>query len=159
MLRSSQRINNIATTNDTITGRGGLSLFSRYLEQIGIWEMLDSKFGLLRRSSNGLPLWVLFKQVFCFFFDGTCRHLTYFNQLKEDEGYAAAIEAKQSQMASSHMIKRFFKLFSWCYGRHFRWALRRLFIWRLKLARPGEIQLYVDSMVMDNDDANKRHGV
>jgi hypothetical protein len=159
MLRSSQRINHIATTEDIITGRGGLSLFSRYLEQVGIWEILDAKFGLLRKSSKGLPLWILFKQMFCFFFDGTCRHLTYFNQLKEDEGYAAAIETKQSQMASSHTIKRFFRLFSWIYGRHFRWVLKRLFVWRLKTTKPDEIELYLDSMVMDNDDANKRHGV
>ena len=75
MLRSSQRINHIATTEDIITGRGGLSLFSRYLEQVGIWEILDAKFGLLRKSSKGLPLWILFKQMFCFFFDGTCTRL------------------------------------------------------------------------------------
>jgi hypothetical protein len=159
MLHSSQRINNVDTTEDTITGRGGLLLFSRYLEQIGIWEVLDAKFGLLRKSSKGLPLWILFKQIFCFFVDGTCRHLTYFNQLKADEGYAAAIETKQSQLASSHMIKRFFRLFGWYYSRHFRWVLKRLFIWRLKATKPDEIELYVDSMVMDNNDANKRHGV
>jgi len=156
---SSRRINKIGTTNDTITGRGGLSLFSRYLEQIGIWDILNSKFGIIRKSSKGLPVWILFKQVFCFFFDGTCRHLTYFDQIKKDTGYAAAIETKCSQMASSHMIKRFFKLFGWWFGGHFRWVLKRLFIWRLKLTKPDEIELYVDSMVMNNDDAQKRHGV
>jgi hypothetical protein len=157
--RSSRRINKIGTTNDTITGRGGLSLFSRYLEQIGIWDILESKFCIIRKSSKGLPVWILFKQIFCFFFDGTCRHLTYFDQLKGDKGYAAAIETKRSQMASSHMMKRFFKLFGWWFGRHFRWVLNRLFIWRLKIKEPDEIELYLDSMVMDNDDAHKRQGV
>ena len=31
-VRSSRRINKIGTTPDTITGRGGIALFSRYLE-------------------------------------------------------------------------------------------------------------------------------
>jgi len=103
--RSSQRINKIGTTTDTITGRGGLALFSRYLEMIGIFDIISLKFGFIRKSSKGLPVWILFKQIFCFFFDGTSRHLTYFDQLKKDKGYAAAIETKPSQMASSHMVK------------------------------------------------------
>jgi hypothetical protein len=157
--RSSRRINKIGTTTDTITGRGGLVLFSRYLEMIGIFDILNSKFAFMRKSSKGLPIWILFKQIFCFFFDGTSRHLTYFDQLKNDKGYAAAIETKPSQMASSHMIKRFFKIFGWWFARHFRWVLRKLFVWRLKIMKPNEIVLYIDSMVMDNDDAQKRQGV
>jgi len=156
---SSRRINKIGTTTDTITGRGGIALFSRYLDKTGILEIVESKFGLLRKSSKGLPVWILFKQIFCFFLDGTSRHLTYFDQLKKDKGYAAAIETRRSQMASSHMIKRFFKLFGWWLARHFRWLLRRLFIWRLNLIKSAEILLYIDTMVMDNDDAQKRHGV
>jgi hypothetical protein len=31
----------------TITGRGGLALFSRYLEMIGIFDILNSKFSIL----------------------------------------------------------------------------------------------------------------
>jgi hypothetical protein len=158
-VRSSRRINKIGTTPDTITGRGGIALFSRYLETTGILDILDSKFGFMRKSSKGLPVWSLFKQIFCFFFDGTSRHLTYFDQLKKDKGYAAAIETKRSQMASSHMLKRFFKLFGWWFAPQFRWLLRKLFIWRLKIMKPTEIVLYLDSMVMDNDDALKRHGV
>ena len=156
---SSRRINKIGTTPDTITGRGGIALFSRYLEKTGILDIVESKFGLMRKSSKGLPVWILFKQIFCFFLDGTSRHLTYFDQLKKDKGYAAAIETRRSQMASSHMIKRFFKLFGWWFAPHFRWLLRRLFVWRLNLIKPTEILLYIDTMVMDNDDAQKRHGV
>jgi len=107
--RSSRRINKIGTTTDTITGRGGLALFSRSLEMIGIFDILNSKFAFMRKSSKGLPVWILFKQIFCFFFDGTSRHLSYFDPLKfdplkNDKGYAAAIETKPSQMASSHMM-------------------------------------------------------
>ena len=79
-VRSSRRINKIGTTSDTITGRGGIALFSRYLETTGILDILESKFGFLRKSSKGLAVWILFKQIFCFFFDGTSRHLTYFDQ-------------------------------------------------------------------------------
>ena len=157
--RSSRRINKIGTTTDTITGRGGLALFSRYLETTGILDILNSKFGFVRKSSKGLPVWILFKQIFCFFLDGTSRHLTYFDQLKKDKGYAASIETKPSQMASSHIIKRFFMIFGWWFTKQFRWVLHKLFVWRLKTMRPNEIVLYIDSMVMDNDDAQKRQGV
>ena len=158
-VRSSQRINKIGTTSDTITGRGGIVLFSRYLEMTGILDILESKFGFIRKSAKGLPVWNLFKQFFCFLLDGTSRHLVYFDQLQKDKGYAAAIETERSQMASSHTIKRFFKLFGWWLAPHFRWILRKLFIWRLKIMKPIEIEMYIDSMVMDNDDALKRHGV
>ena len=156
---SARRINKIGTTPDTITGRGGIALFSRYLETTGILDIVESKLKFLRKSSKGLPIWMLFKQIFCFFFDGTSRHLTYFDQLKKDKGYAAAIETKRFQMASSHTIKRFFKLFGWWFAPQFRWFLRKLFIWRLKIMKPTEIPLYLDTMVMDNDDAHMRQGV
>ena len=34
-----------------------------------------------------------------------------------------------------------------------------LFIWRLLIESPDAIELGLDSMVMDNDEAKKRHGV
>ena len=64
VLKSSQRINKIETTPDTITARGGLTLFSRYLEESGIFALLDTKFGKLRKSAKGLAVWLLFKQIF-----------------------------------------------------------------------------------------------
>lgn len=158
-IRSSQRINTIETTPDTITGRGGLTLFSRYLEQSGIFALLETKFGKLRKSAKGLAVWLLFKQMFCFLFDGTSRHISYFDHLKEDAGYTAALEITSTEMASSHTIKRFFRAFGWWCGRAFRWILERLFVWRLKQKQPEIIELYVDTMVMDNDEADKRHGV
>jgi hypothetical protein len=157
--RSSQRINTIETTTDTISGRGGLALFSRYLEQCGIFELLETKFGGLRKSAKGLAVWLLFKQIFCVFFDGTSRHISYFDHLKADRGYGAAIELNASEMASSHAIKRFFRAFGWWCGRPFRWILHRLFVWRLKEKQPEVIVLYIDTMVMDNDEAVRRQGV
>ncbi len=37
--------------------------------------------------------------------------------------------------------------------------LQHLFLWRLNLERPEVVVLNIDTMVMDNDDAPKRHGV
>ncbi len=156
---SPKRINKIETTPDTLTGRGGLALFSRYLEQVGILEIMEEKLGHLRKSSKGLPIWILFKQVFCFLFDGTSSHMTYFDALKKDPGYAAVIETDPSDMASSHTVKRFFTLFGWWMSPIFRWALKRMFIWRLNIEKPEEIEIYIDVMVLNNDDASKRHGV
>jgi hypothetical protein len=156
---SSQRINTIETTPDTISGRGGLALFSRYLEQCGIFALLETTFGKLRKSAKGLAVWGLFKQIFCFLCDGTSRHISYFDHLKQDDGYTATLELSASEMASSHAIKRFFQTFGWWCGRSFRWILGRLFVWRLKQQEPDIIELYVDTMVMDNDEATKRHGV
>jgi hypothetical protein len=39
--------------------------------------------------------------------------VTYFDQLREDEGYAGGIETDRADMASSHQVKRFFKAFAW----------------------------------------------
>lgn len=157
--RSSQRINKIETPNDTIPGRGGLVLFSRYLEQCGIFDVLEAQFGWLRKSSKGLTIWLLFKQIFCFLFDGTSQHISYFDHLREDAGYAGAIEMAPAKMASSHMMKRFFWAFGWWCGRSFRRVLPGLFIWRLQRKQPTVIILSVDTMVMDHDEADKRHGV
>ena len=136
-----------------------MALFARYLEQVGIYPLLLSYFGNLRKSNKGLPVWNILKQIFCFFYDGTSRHLVYFDQLKKDEGYAAVIENSEEDMLSSHQIKRFFRVFSWIAGGAFRKILKRLFIWRLKMEKPGIINLTLDTMVMNNNEAKKRHGV
>ena len=156
---SSPRISDIEATSDCLTGRAGLVLFSRYLENVGIFRLLTNTFGYIRKTSKGCPIWMIFKQVFCFLFDGTSRHLTYFDDLKRDEGYAATIETDPQAMLSSHSVKRFFSVFTWLCGRLFRSILHQLFIWRLRLERPAEIEFTVDTMVMNNDEAKKREAV
>ena len=91
--------------------------------------------------------------------DETSRHLTYFDQLKADKGYAEGIETDPNDMASSHVIKRFFISFSWPLIWMSRKILNQMFIWRLLLVLPLLIIIDIDSMVMDNDEAQKRHGV
>ena len=85
-------INDIQITGDGLTGRAGLSLFVRYFREIGLSSSLERLFGSMRRSGKGSPVTVLFKQLFCFFLDGTSLHLIHFDTLKQDDGYAASIK-------------------------------------------------------------------
>ncbi|MDA2930863.1 hypothetical protein MYX84_13115 [Acidobacteria bacterium AH-259-O06] len=101
----------------------------------------------------------IFKQLFCFFLDGSSRHLVYFDALKEDAAYAGAIETDSKALLSSHAVKRFFWAFRmWRIGL-FRRLLQQLFLWRLRLQKPAVVLLGLDTMVMDNDEAPGREGV
>jgi hypothetical protein len=151
-------ISDIAVTEDTLTGRGGLALFSRYVRNTGIFAHLDRLFGALRKNGKGLSVSELFHQLFCFLVDGTSRHLVYFDTVKTDEGYARGIEIEPERMASSHGIKRFFGAFGWGSIWMFRRLLRWMFLWRLKLEKPDVVVLGLDDMVMDNDEALRRQG-
>jgi hypothetical protein len=153
------RIDSLGITKDTLTSRGGLALFTRYLHSTGIIDELGRRFGSIRRSGKGQPVAVLFQQILCFFMDGTSRHLTRFDALKADAGYAAGIELRPDQLASSHAIKRFFGAFRGPQTWLFRHVLQGLFLWRLRLGPPSAVVLGIDTMVMDNDEALKRHGV
>ena len=157
--KSKCKINKIGVTDDTLSGRGGMALFVKYLSSVEIYPLLQSFFGDIRKNNKGLAVWNMFKQIFCWFYDGTSRHLNYFDQLKGDEGYASIIENDHDEMASSHQMKRFFKSFSWVCGGVFRKILRKMFIWRLRIEKPDVIDLTIDTMVMDNDEAHKREGV
>lgn len=151
-------ISKVGITEDTLTGRGGLALFSRYIRHVGIFEHLEQLFGPLRKSGKGQPVSRLFHQLFCFLVDGTSRHLVHFDTLKEDEGYARGIETAPGEMVSSHAVKRFFGAFAWGRIWLFRRLLRCLFLWRVKLEQPRIVVLGLDTMVMDNDEAKVRQG-
>ena len=157
--KSKTFIDRVEITTDTLTGRGGLSLFVRYLRGIGLYPQLETFFGSIRRSRKGQPISEVFKQLFCFFMDGTSRHLVHFDALCRDGGYAGAIESKPAAMLSSHAVKRFFRSFWWPRIYLFRHLLQRLFLWRLRLHKPAVVMLGIDTMVMDNDEARVRHGV
>jgi hypothetical protein len=152
-------IDRVEATSDTLTSRGGLSLFVRYLRNIAIYPVLERLFGSIRKSAKGQPVSEIFKQLFCFLLDGTSRHLVYFDALKKDNGYAAAIETAPEQMLSSHAVKRFLGAFSWYRIWLFRSLLKQLFRWRLQIQKPKVVVLGMDTMVMDNDEAQRRHGV
>jgi len=79
---------------------------------IQVGELLQRQFGSLRKSRKGLGVVELFKQLFCWFADGTSFHLTHFDELAGDPGYAALLETPVSKMASSHGVKLFFGAFT-----------------------------------------------
>jgi len=154
------KISGVEATDEAITGRGGLSLFVRYLEKIGIFNLvLLPWFSQLRKNQKGASVYEIFKQIFAFFIDGTSRHLSYFDQLKKDKAYAGVIESDPADLISSHAVKRFFQAFSWPLVWSFRYIYLAIFIWRLSITKPEAVVLDLDAMVMDNDQAEKREGV
>jgi len=152
-------INEPGITPDVLSSRGGLALFVRYLRNINLYPRLERLFGSMKKSRKGQPVIEMFKQLLCNFVDGTSRHLSHFDVLREDAGYAGVIESRQKWLLSSHAVKRFYKAFSWYRIWLFRHLLQELFIWRLGLTKPALVELFLDTMVMDNDDAVRRHGV
>jgi hypothetical protein len=137
----SRDIDGVGVTSDTLTSRGGLSLFVRYLRNIGVMWYLERLFGSIRKNAKGQAVGEIFKQLFCFFLDGTSRHLVQFDRLKEDAGYAVAMETASERMMSSHGIKRFLCAFSWSRIWLFRRFLQALFLWRLRLEKPEAVVL------------------
>ena len=55
-------INRIEMTSDTLTSRGGLSLFVRYLRNIELAPHLERLFGTIRKSAKGQVVAEAFKQ-------------------------------------------------------------------------------------------------
>ena len=76
-------IDRVEATSDTLTSRGGLTLFVRYLRNIAIYPVLERLFGSIRKNAKGQPVSEIFKQLFCFLLDGTSRHLVHFDALKK----------------------------------------------------------------------------
>jgi hypothetical protein len=153
------KIMKISVTNDKISGRGGIAIFLRYIAKTRLVALISSIFlSKVTVHSKGLQLDQFLKQVFACFIDGTDMSMSGFDSRKNDQGYAAILENKLSQMASSHQMKRFFSKLSIIPNKLYRKILHELFIWRLKIETPTVITLGIDTMVMDNDDARKREG-
>ncbi len=153
------KIDEIGITNDVLTGRGGMAPFVRYLCGTGLLAYIVSSFLPLRIRNRGIKVSDLIKQIICCFVEGGSRHLTYFNTLRKDRGYAAAIATSPEDMATSHAIKRFVGKISFPRIFSLRRILQKMFIHRLNLLKPSVIVLGIDTMVMNNDDANCREGV
>ena len=85
--------------------------------------------------------------------------ICWFDHLKRDEGYAALLATNEQHLASSHSVKRFFDRFSFLRIYVFRQLLQRLFIWMLRQTNRSVIEFCIDTIVLNNDDARKRHGV
>jgi hypothetical protein len=153
------KINKIKPTNEKISSRGGLSFFLRYIENIKLYELISSVVLLkIIFHSKGLSLQQFLKQMFAYFIDGTAMSIISFDKKKEDKGYAAILENRQDDMASSHQIKRMFSKFAVIPNSLYNKILHMLFIWRLKIELPAIILLGIDTMVMDNDYSKKKEG-
>lgn len=155
----STKITKIGITNDKITGRGGLHFILQYIGKIGLYGLICNK--ILRYivvGKKGLKFTEFLKQMFAFFIDGTDTSISGFDHKKTDEGYAALLENTTEEMASSHQIKRMFIKLSIVSNLIFNRILHELFIWRLQISKPTVIKVGVDTMVLDNDQAEKREG-
>src|SRR5437867_3920401 len=150
------KIHKLEVTDDTLTSRGGLAFFVKYLEAIGIVGSLLHKFVGIKKSIKGVSVRNLFLQMLYFFFDGTSRHLSYFDELQPEEGYQAVVEMPAKQMASSHAMKRFFRAFAIFHAGAFRGVLHGLFLWRCGREKDLVVMFKRVTMVMDDDDARYR---
>ncbi|MCK5656158.1 MAG: IS1380 family transposase [Candidatus Aureabacteria bacterium] len=158
--KSQPQINNIEITPDTLSSRSGILLYNRYLEKLGFYKFIQDVFGSLPQGANGMQPLEFYKQLMAYFFDGSCMHISYFEILKNMPALASFLNIPEDKLASSHQIKRFFKKYvNKLYIQHkFRFILRQLFIWRLKQDKPSIIEIGIDTMVLDNNDALKREG-
>jgi len=153
------KISKIAVTNDKISGRGGLFFIIRYIENTQFYSLFSKTFGYIKTSSKGLSSYQFIKQMLAHFIDGSDMSMTAFDRRKQDVAYAALLDNRTDDMASSHQIKRFFGKLQLCPQRLYRRILLEFFIWRLHIEQPNIIKLFIDSKVLDNHDAQKREGV
>lgn len=156
--RKDCKISDVEITNDTLSGRGGLSFMLRYIDNTGICSIIEKKYGHLRKSSKGESIGECARQFMAFCMDGTNHSIARFNELKKDPGHAAVLERKSSELLSTAAVKRFFSKFNGNTYASYRSILNELFIWRLKQEKPEVITLHLDTMVLDNNDAKVREG-
>ena len=58
--KSNVIVDSLEITSDTLSSRGGLCLFVRYLRGIDIYPQLERFFGSMRRSGKGQPVIEIF---------------------------------------------------------------------------------------------------
>lgn len=153
------KLKRVETTTDTLTSRAGLSALVRFKDSINLSPLVDRKFGSIRKHEKGISVVDAFHQALCFFWDGTDFALKQFDRLKEQTGYARTIEQNPDNMATSHQMKRFFKGFNFRNNHQFRHLLQELFVWQINHHHPDVIRLDLDTVVLNNDDAQQREGV
>jgi len=107
------KITKIGETSDKISARGGLPLFLRYVEKIGLYSMISGVIlPHILQTNKGLQLQSFLKQIIAFFIDGSNMAISGFDQSKKDDAYASLLECAPKQLASSHQIKRYFQKLS-----------------------------------------------
>lgn len=155
---SNPRISGIEVTSDLLADRGGLLPLLRYLDGSGIIQVIADPLAKYRRSRKGIDIPCLLRQVIAFLLEGTSRRIKRFDELKRDPGYQALLELSAEDMASSDQVERFFGKLPSSVWSGLRSVLRKMFATRLKAEAPTIIELFLDTMVLDNDDARCRQG-
>jgi len=158
-VKKQAKISAIEITNEKLSGRGGIFFFLRFIENIGFYPLFEKYFGFVKGSNKGLSCRQFIIQLLAYFIDATDLSMSGFDRRKNDSGYAGLLENRPAQMASSHQMKRFFEKLAPIGNRLYRLVLLQLFIWRLRIEQPTLIELFIDSVVWDNDQADKRQGV
>ena len=82
----------VQATKDILSSGYGLSLFVRFWAT-AVFSQAESVFKGLCKSRKGQSVEKIFKQLQCFFMDGSSRHLSCFDDVKQDGGYARVIES------------------------------------------------------------------
>lgn len=152
-------IDRIAVTTDTLSGRGGLALILRYIDKTGFFGFIHQRLGHLRGSSKGAAIHEIIRHILAAFIDGSDTTMEGFNRRRCAPEAAAVLETTRERMIGRDGVRRFFKKFLGLKYRMFRPILHQLFIWRLLVEKPEVIELFIDTMVLDNDLAHKREGV
>ncbi len=79
------KITKISVTNQKISGRGGITLFLRYVEQTKFYEVITFVFNRLDIfNTKGLQLQRFIKQVIAYFIDGTTMSIAGFDKRRKD---------------------------------------------------------------------------
>ena len=152
-------IQNIGITDESLTGRAGLTFIARYLGNIGILPVIAEAFEGVRKSRKGKDVEKIVSQMICYAIDGTKQTMTRFDELSDDPGYLQAIETARNDAVSSHAMKRFFSSEEAWMLPKLQKVMLKLFIWKLKQDKPEKIVLGADTMVLDNNDVERREGV
>lgn len=153
------KIDAIEITQDTLSNRGGLSFALRYIDSLGFFDKIEHRLGHLRKSSKADTISEVTRQIAAYFLDGSSHAISGFDALKKDTGYAAVLERPIEGLVSTATVKRYFRKFNGNAYAGFRSILNDLFVWRLSVEKPKVIILHLDTMVLDNDNAEKREGV
>jgi len=152
------KISGVEITPEKMVSRGGLALVLRYIEKVGVLELVEKTVGHLRFSSKGKPVWIIVRQILSAFIDGTDTTLAGFDARCKSPEQAALLESDAEDLVSGGAVRRFFGKFVGFRYSLWRPVVHQLFIWRLHREQPRYISLYVDTMVLDNDGALKREG-
>ncbi len=153
-----KQISDIEITTDTLTGRGGMPFVSRYLDQSGILDLFANQIGHLRFSGKSKDVATIARQIMASFIDGTDVTMKGFDRRSKSPEMSSLLECEQKDLLSGSSVRRFFEKFTGSRYRLLRPVLHDLFIWRLNIEKPEVIQLYIDTMVLDNDQGIKREG-